>query len=119
MRYIIKPLLTEKMNDIMEKTSQDKEYTPKTGKNKGVKQTKVARPVYGFVVKPEADKVAIKKEVESLYQVKVESVNTMRYAGKRMARYTKAGLIRGQRNAFKKALVTLKEGQSIDFFSNI
>lgn len=119
MRFIIKPLLTEKMNSIMEKTAQDKEYTPKTGKNKGTKQTKVARPVYGFLVQPDANKLEIKQEVESLYGVKVDNVNTMRYAGKRMARYTKAGLIRGQRNAFKKALVTLKEGQTIDFFSNI
>ena len=43
----------------------------------------------------------------------------MRYAGKRSSRYTKAGLIRGQKNAFKKAIVTLKEGEEIDFYSNI
>jgi len=49
----------------------------------------------------------------------VVDVNTARYAGKRSSRYTKAGLIRGQRNAFKKAVVTLKEGETIDFYSNI
>lgn len=43
----------------------------------------------------------------------------VRYAGKRQARYTKAGLVKGQKNAFKKAIVTLKNGDSIDFYSNI
>ena len=58
-------------------------------------------------------------EVESLYNVTVVDVNTIRYAGKRSARYTKAGLVKGQKNAFKKAIVTLKEGDTIDFYSNI
>ena len=49
----------------------------------------------------------------------VIDVNTARYAGKRSSRYTKAGLVRGHKNAFKKAIVTLKEGDSIDFYSNI
>ena len=43
----------------------------------------------------------------------------MNYAGKRSARYTKAGLIKGQKNAFKKAIVTVKDGEVIDFYSNI
>ena len=60
-----------------------------------------------------------KKEVEALYNVTVEDVNTVRYAGKRSQRYTKAGLVKGQKNAFKKAIVTLKEGEEIDFYSNI
>ena len=67
----------------------------------------------------EAKKNEIKKEVESLYNVTVVDVNTIRYAGKRSARYTKAGLVKGQKNAFKKAIVTLKEGDTIDFYSNI
>ena len=75
--------------------------------------------VYGFIVKPEANKVEIKKEVEELYNVTVLSVNTLKYSGKRSSRYTRAGLVRGQKNAFKKAIVTLKEGDSIDFYSNI
>lgn len=61
----------------------------------------------------------IKAEVEAQYNVTVESVNTLCYAGKRSQRYTKAGLLRGQKNAFKKAIVTLKEGDTIDFYSNI
>jgi large subunit ribosomal protein L23 len=74
---------------------------------------------YGFIVKPEANKLQIKEEVESLYNVTVVDVNTLRYAGKRSQRYTKAGLIKGQKAAFKKAIVTLKEGETIDFYSNI
>ena len=81
--------------------------------------TKDAQPKFGFIVKPEANKLEIKKEIESLYNVTVVDVNTARYAGKRQARYTKAGLVKGQKSAFKKAIVTLKAGDTIDFYSNI
>ena len=97
MGFIIKPLVTEKMTKITDKKSNR----------------------YGFLVTPEANKLQIKEEVEGLYNVNVEDVNTMLYAGKRMARYTKAGLVKGQKSAFKKAIVTLKEGETIDFYSNI
>ena len=97
MGFIIKPLVTEKMTKITDKKSNR----------------------YGFLVSPEANKLQIKKEVESLYNVHVEDVNTLLYAGKRQARYTKAGLVKGQKNSFKKAIVTLKEGETIDFYSNI
>ena len=97
MAFIIKPLVTEKMNNITEKRSNR----------------------FGFVVRPEANKLQIKAEVESLYNVTVVDVNTAVYAGKRSARYTKAGLVKGQKNSFKKAIVTLKEGDTIDFYSNI
>ncbi len=80
---------------------------------------KPALPKYGFLVRPEANKIEIKKEIESLYNVTVLSINTMKYSGKRSARYTKAGLVRGHKNAYKKAIVTLKEGDTIDFYSNI
>ena len=96
MAFIIKPLVTEKANGISEKLNK-----------------------YSFIVKPEADKFQIKAEVEALYKVTVLGVNTSNYAGKNKTRYTKAGLIRGRRNAFKKAVVTLKEGEQIDFYSNI
>ncbi len=97
MAFIIKPLVTEKQTKITEKRPNR----------------------YGFVVKPEANKLQIKDEVEKLYKVTVRDVNTIRYAGKRQSRYTKAGMIKGQKNAFKKAIVTLKEGDTIDFYSNI
>ena len=97
MAFIIRPLVTEKMTRITDKRPNR----------------------YGFIVKPEANKLEIKKEVERLYNVTVADVNTMRYSGKRSSRYTKAGLIRGQKASFKKAIVTLKEGDTIDFYSNI
>jgi large subunit ribosomal protein L23 len=97
MAFIIKPIVTEKMTKITEKRPNR----------------------YGFIVKPEANKLQIKQEVEARYGVSVEDVNTMNYAGKRSARYTKAGLIRGQKNAYKKAIVTLKEGEEIDLYSNL
>jgi large subunit ribosomal protein L23 len=97
MAYIIKPLVTEKMNNITEKKPNR----------------------FGFIVRPQANKLEIKKEVEGLYNVTVIDVNTVRYAGKRQSRYTKAGLVKGQKPAFKKAIVTLKEGDTIDFYSNI
>ena len=117
MAYIIKPLVTEKMTNITEKSSQDRPYRVKS--KAGEERTKKATPKFGFIVKPEANKIEIKKEVEARYNVKVIDVNTVRYAGKRSSRYTKAGLIKGQKNAFKKAIVTLREGDTIDFYSNI
>ena len=97
MAIIIKPLVTEKMTNITDKQPNR----------------------YGFIARPQADKLQIKKEIESLYNVNVVDVNTIRYNGKRSSRYTRAGLVQGKKNAFKKAIVTLKEGQTIDFYSNI
>ena len=114
MAFIVKPLVTEKMTAIKEKSSVEKSY-----KVKGETRTKKAEAKYGFIVRPEANKIEIKNEVESLYNVTVINVNTVRYAGKRQSRYTRAGLVKGQKNAYKKAIVTLKEGDSIDFYSNI
>ena len=114
MGFIIKPLVTEKMTKITDKSSVERTY-----KVKGEERTKKAETKYGFIVKPEANKIEIKKEVEGLYNVTVIAVNTLKYAGKRSARYTKAGLVKGQKNAFKKAIVTLKDGDAIDFYSNI
>lgn len=74
---------------------------------------------YTFAVSPEANKFQIKDIVEKLYNVRVVKVNTAVYAGKRIQRYTKSGLIRGSKPAFKKAYVTVAEGQKIDYYSNI
>jgi len=74
---------------------------------------------YAFVVDKRANKLEIKKAVEEMYDVEVVDVNTMNYKGKVRYRYTKSGIISGRTAAFKKAIVTLKEGDSIDFFSNI
>ncbi|MBD5172042.1 MAG: 50S ribosomal protein L23 [Bacteroides sp.] len=74
---------------------------------------------YTFAVTPNANKFQIKDIVEKLYNVRVVRVNTANYAGKRKQRYTKGGLIRGRRDAFKKAYVTVAEGQKIDYYGNI
>lgn len=97
MGIIIKPIVTEKQTAITDKFPNR----------------------YGFRVSPDANKLEIKKAVEEMYCVTVESVNTMNYAGKKKSRYTKSGIINGKTSAFKKAIVTLKEGETIDFFSNI
>jgi large subunit ribosomal protein L23 len=74
---------------------------------------------YGFVVEKQATKDQIKAEVEKMYSVEVTAVNTMIYAGKAKSKYTKKGVFAGRTPAFKKAFVTLKEGQEIDFFTNV
>jgi large subunit ribosomal protein L23 len=74
---------------------------------------------YGFIVEKRANKLEIKNAVEALYGVTVTAVNTMRYAGKVKSRNTKGGIINGQKIATKKAIITLAEGEKIDFYSNI
>jgi len=96
MIIIKKPVITEKMTAISEKLNR-----------------------YAFIVDVRANKLQIKKAVQDLYGVQVTSVNTMRYDGKLKSRYTKTGVISGRRDAFKKAIVTLAKGETIDFFSNI
>ena len=97
MGILIKPILTEKQTEITEKFPNR----------------------FGFRVAPTANKIQIKNAVEQIYGVKVESVNTVNYSGKRKSRFTKAGMVSGKTPAYKKAIVTLKEGEVIDFFSNI
>lgn len=96
MDILKKPVVTEKMNRITEK-----------------------QPRYGFIVKKDANKLEIKMAVEAMYGVNVESVNTMVYRGKSKSRFTKTGFVSGQRPNYKKAIITLKKGETIDFFSNI
>ena len=97
MEVLIKPLITEKMTAVSEKFPNR----------------------YGFVVDKRASKGQIKKAVEEMYDVSVATVNTMVYLGKLKSRYTRTGFQTGRKNSFKKAIVSLHEGQSIDFYSNI
>ncbi|MDR3141229.1 MAG: 50S ribosomal protein L23 [Tannerellaceae bacterium] len=97
MGIIIKPIITEKQSAITDKMPNR----------------------YGLRVSPDANKLEIRKAVEEMYGVTVIDVNTMNYSGKRKTRYTKAGTINGKQTSFKKAIVTLKDGDIIDFFSNI
>jgi large subunit ribosomal protein L23 len=96
MNVIIKPIVSEKMTN----------------------QTELMNK-YAFIVSKLANKIDIKKSIESAYDVKVKSVKTMNYYGKIKSRNTKAGVVTGKRNSFKKAIVELIEGNSIDFYSNI
>jgi large subunit ribosomal protein L23 len=96
MNILIKPIVTEKMTALGEEFNR-----------------------YGFVVAKDANKLQIRQAVEELYDVKVADVNTMRYAGKRKQRHTKSGVSVGHTSAYKKAVVTLAEGEVIDFYSNI
>ncbi len=74
---------------------------------------------YGFLVEKKANKIQIRKAVEEIYGVTVESVNTMRYGGKKKSRFTKSGILTGRTDSYKKAIITLVEGDQIDFYSNI
>jgi len=74
---------------------------------------------FGFFVNKKANKVEIKKAVEATYGVTVVSVNTINVRPDRTTKYTKSGLISGKTNAEKKAIVKVKEGESIDFYNNI
>jgi large subunit ribosomal protein L23 len=74
---------------------------------------------YGFIVDKRANKIQIQKAVKELYGVEVEEVNTMTYAGKYKSRFTKSGVLSGKTNSYKKAIVKLAKGETIDFYSNI
>tara|TARA_B100000609_G_C17194981_1_gene424642 strand:+ start:755 stop:1045 length:291 start_codon:yes stop_codon:yes gene_type:complete len=96
MDIIKKPIITEKMTELTEKYNR-----------------------YAFTVDGRANKIQIKKAIEDYYDVTVDSVNTMLCIGKKRVRGTKSGMIQGRTSTLKKAIVTLKEGDSIDFYSNI
>jgi large subunit ribosomal protein L23 len=96
MEILIKPIITEKMTSLAEKLNR-----------------------YGFVVDRNANKVQIRQAVEKMYGVKVESVNTQQYVGKVKTRNTTRGIAIGRVNRSKRAFVTLKNGEAIDFYANI
>lgn len=97
MGIIIKPIITEKMTAVTEKFPNR----------------------YGFIVNRDANKIQIKAAIKEFYGKDAVSVNTMNYLGKSKSRFTKGGFISGKENSFKKAIVTLAEGETIDFYSNI
>ena len=96
MNIVVKPVITEKM------TAQGEKFNR-----------------YGFVVAKSANKVQIKTAVEKLYGVTVDSVNTQNYVGKVKSRNTTKGVAIGRVNKHKKAIVTLKQGETIDFYASI
>ena len=74
---------------------------------------------YTFLVHPKANKVEIKKAVETAYGVNVEKDRTLNSGPERKMRYTKTGIQKGKTNATKKAIVQVAEGDAIDFYSNL
>ena len=95
MSVLVKPLITEKLSAMNEKGR------------------------YGFLVDLKANKIEIKKAVEKMYGVKVEEVNTMRTAGKPKSKSTQTKVVTGRTSATKKAIVTVAEGEVIDFYSGV
>ena len=91
---LVRPVITEKVNNQIEKSGR-----------------------YTFVVDKKANKLEVKKAVEEFYGVKVNNVNTIVVPGKNKSRFTKAGLLKGVKSSYKKAVVTLVEGDTIDLFS--
>ncbi|MBL7705970.1 MAG: 50S ribosomal protein L23 [Taibaiella sp.] len=91
---LVRPVITEKVNGQMEKENR-----------------------YTFVVDKRSNKLEIKEAVESFYSVKVNEVNTIVVPAKNKSRFTKAGFVKGRKPSYKKAIVTLAEGETIDLFS--
>ena len=95
-KILVRPLITEKSENLSEELVK-----------------------YSFVVNKKANKIEIKDAVEKMYSVTVTDVNTMIMPGKSKTRNTKSGIQRGRKPDFKKAIVTLSEGEEIDFFGDI
>lgn len=95
-QILIKPLITEKSEILSEKVAQ-----------------------YSFVVNKKANKIEIAKAIADMYNVEVASVNTAIMPGKAKNRSTKAGYVQGRTSVYKKAFVTLKRGEEIDFYGDI
>ena len=93
---LVKPIISEKSNKLSEK-----------------------RNIYAFRVGRRANKLEIKKAVEEFYGISVIDVHTVVVPGKSKSRYTKAGVISGRKPAYKKAYVTVAEGESIDLYSSL
>lgn len=96
MSIIIKPIITEKI-------TKDGEVFNR----------------FGFIVDKKANKIQIKDAIEAAYGITVVEVNTMNYRADRSTKYTKSGIINGKTNAYKKAIVQVQEGETIDFYNNI
>ena len=93
---LIKPILTEKANSQQETLRR-----------------------YAFKVARKANKLEIRNAIQQFYGVNVVDVNTVVVPGKSKTRFTKAGYIKGQKSAYKKAMVTVAEGETIDLYANI
>lgn len=95
-KILVKPIITEKAENLSENLGQ-----------------------FTFVVNKKANKVEIRKAVEEQFNVSVESVNTINMPAKAKNRNTRSGVLKGFVSGYKKAIITLSEGDTIDFFGDI
>lgn len=95
-KVLIRPLITEKMTEITEKENK-----------------------YGFIVGYDANKIEIAKTIKEMFDVDVVSVNTMKYKGKVKTQFTRKGRFVGKTPKFKKAIIEIKDGQTIDLFGEV
>jgi len=93
---IVKPMVTERLTEEAERFNR-----------------------YGFIVDKNANKIQIRESIEKMYSVSVTSVRTMNYMGKKNTRFTTAGMVKGKKPSYKKAIVTVAAGDSIDFYAGI
>jgi large subunit ribosomal protein L23 len=96
MSILIKPIITEKATNDSELFNR-----------------------YAFVVDKSANKIEIKKAVETAYGVSISSVKTLNYPVQKNTKFTKKGLVTGKKGGYKKAIIQLAEGESIDFYNNL
>ena len=96
MEILQKPILTEKASALTEKSNR-----------------------FTFRVDHRANKLQIKAAIEKMYGVNIVALNTMVVDGKAKSRNTKGGLVTGRSPKYKKAIVTLKDGETIDYYANI
>jgi large subunit ribosomal protein L23 len=93
---LIKPLITEKMTNLSADHGQ-----------------------YGFLVNPKANKIEIAKAIEKRFNVHVVDIKTINRAGKMKTQFRKSGRFVGRTSAYKKAIITLKEGETIELFEQV
>jgi large subunit ribosomal protein L23 len=77
------------------------------------------KQVYTFVVAKTANKLEVAKAVEAMFNVSVANVNTAVIPGKVKVRSTRSGVMRGMKPSYKKAYITLQEGEKIDIFGDV
>ncbi|MCH7772819.1 MAG: 50S ribosomal protein L23 [Bacteroidetes bacterium] len=95
-QILIRPLITEKMSDLTADQSN-----------------------YGFLVNPKANKIEIKRAVEEKFNVHVLDVRTINHPGKTKTQFRKSGRFTGKTAKFKKAIIKLREGETIDLFEEV
>jgi large subunit ribosomal protein L23 len=96
MSILIKPIITEKATNESEVNNR-----------------------YSFIVAKKANKLEIKGAIQTAYGVSIESVKTLNYPAQKSTKFTKKGLVTGLKSGYKKAIVQLAEGESIDFYNNL